>query len=48
LPSIAQMEEHFILALRNNIVTKLVFHLPWLVFWHQIPWTPHIPPFLHW
>jgi hypothetical protein len=37
--SIAQMKEHSILLVRNNIVAKLAFHLPRLVLWHQIPWT---------
>ncbi len=46
--SIAQMEQHSIFAIWNDIAIKLASHFTWLVFWHQIPWTPHIQFSFHW
>jgi hypothetical protein len=45
--SIVQMEEHFVIVVRDDNVAKLRFHLASVVEGHQIPWIPHISPNFH-
>jgi hypothetical protein len=41
---IAQMEDHYIFVVQDDIVGKVTFSLIWLVHGHQMPWIACIPP----